>query len=309
MNKQIAATVLSLSFVAWLALGIIWGSNFIFMKWATDYISPEQIVLSRVALGFMPVLIYAAMKRQLKIAHLKHSGHFVVMACLAAAVYFYGFARGTALLPSGIAGAVSGAIPLFSVIAATLFLRDERLTRMMVLGLIIGFIGVLMIARPFEAGLGGATAEGVLYMTLGSFSLGVSFVYAKKYVMPLKLSAAALTTYQLGFATIILAVFTDFGGMSNIAQSYAALLALVLGLGLIGTGLAYIIYYYIVGNMGAISASSVTYVPPVVALLIGAILVGEHIEFTDYVATALIFTGVVLLNYKRRPTTRSQALP
>ncbi len=290
----------TISLVAWLALGVIWGSNFIFMKWATDYISPEQVVLARVALGFIPVLLYAAAKHQLKTAHLKHAKHFVVMACLAAAVYYYGFARGTSLLPSGIAGAVSGAIPLFSVIAAALFLRDERLTRIKVLGLIIGFIGVLMIARPFDTGFGGASAEGVLFMTLGSFSLGVSFVYAKKYVMPLKLPTAALTTYQLGFATIILAAFTNFGSISNITQSNTALAGLVLGLGLMGTGLAYIIYYYIVSEMGAIAASSVTYVPPVVALIIGAILVGEQIELTDYVATALIFVGVILLNLKKR---------
>ncbi len=287
------------SIIAWLTLGIIWGSNFIFMKLATNYISPEQVVLARVALGFGPVFIYAAVKGQLKLIHLKHTGHFVVMACLAAAVYYYGFARGTSLLPSGIAGALSGAIPMFSVIAAALFLRDERLTKAMILGLSVGFIGILMIARPFESGLDGASMEGVLFMTLGSFSLGVSFVYAKKYVVPLKLPTAALTTYQLGFATIILALVTDFGGISSIAQSGAALAGLVLGLGLAGTGLAYIIYYYIVGEMGAIAASSVTYVPPVVALGIGAVIAGEQIGASECFAAALILVGVVLLNFKR----------
>lgn len=292
------------SIVAWLALGITWGSNFIFMKWATDLISPEQVVLARVALGFVPVLAYALAKKQLKVVHYKHAGHFIVMACLAAAVYYYGFARGTSLLPSGIAGAISGAIPLFSVIAAVLFLRDERLSKMMVFGLLVGFIGILMIARPLESGFGRAPAEGVLYMTLGSFSLGISFVYAKKYIMPLKLPTAALTTYQLGFATIILAMLTDCTGISNITQSGPALVGLVLGLGLAGTGLAYILYYYIVGEMGAIAASSVTYVPPVVALAIGAVLVGEEITATDYFAVAIIFGGVVLLNFNRKRNTR-----
>lgn len=289
------------SIVAWIALGIIWGSNFIFMKWATNYISPEQVVLARVALGFGPVFIYATVMGQLKLIHLKYAGHFVVMACLAAAVYYYGFARGTSLLPSGIAGALSGAIPMFSVIAAALFLRDERLSKTITLGLSVGFIGILMIARPFESGLDGASMEGVLFMTLGSFSLGVSFVYAKKYVVPLNLPTAALTTYQLGFATIILALVTDSGGISSIAESGAALAGLVLGLGLAGTGLAYIIYYYIVGEMGAIAASSVTYVPPIVALAIGAVIAGEQIGVSEYFATALILVGVALLNFKRMP--------
>lgn len=289
-----------MSIIAWLALGIIWGSNFIFMKLAVDYISPLQVVLARVALGFVPVLVYATVKRQLKLAHLEHVGHFIVMACLAAAVYYYGFARGTSLLPSGIAGAVSGAIPMFSVIAAALFLRDERLTVSKVLGLLIGSVGILMIARPFEAGFAGASAEGVFYMVLGSFSLGISFVYAKKYIMPLKLPTAALTTYQLGFATVILTVITDSGGIFSITQDGLALTSLVLGLGITGTGLAYIIYYYIVREMGAVAASSATYVPPVVALGIGAFIVGEPIEVMDYFAAALILLGVVLLNYKRK---------
>jgi drug/metabolite transporter (DMT)-like permease len=73
---------------------------------------------------------------------------------------------------------------------------------------------------------------------------------------------------------------------------------LIIGLGLLGTGLAYIMYYYIVKKLGAISASSVTYIPPVVALLIGALLAGEPIKVADYGATVLIFIEVFLLKRK-----------
>ena len=77
-----------------------------------------------------------------------------------------------------------------------------------------------------------------------------------------------------------------------------ASIGLVVGLGLLGTGLAYIIYYYIVEKLGAVSASSVTYIPPIVALLIGGMLVGEPIKLADYGATILIFIGVILLKKK-----------
>ena len=285
--------------IAWISLGVIWGSNFIFMKWATDYITPLQVVFVRVAFGFLPIFVYAAAGRQLRVAHLKHAQHFVVMSCLAAVIYYYGFARGTSLLPSGVAGAVSGAIPLFSVLAAVVFLNDERFDRFRVLGLIVGFLGVLIIARPFESSGGSGSVEGVLSMLVGSLSLGVSFVYARKYLTPLKLPAAALTTYQLGFATLILAFLTPYDGIGQVTGDTVAVAGLVLGLGLLGTGIAYILYYYIVDKLGAVSASSVTYLPPVVALLIGSVFVGEAITFVDYLATGFILGGVVLLNRRK----------
>jgi hypothetical protein len=99
-------------------LGIIWGSNFIYMKLASRYITPTQIVFFRVLFGFVPVMFYAGFIDVLRWKHLRHAGHFFVMALLATTIYYYGFAKGTSLLLSGVAGAVSGAIPLFSFLLA-----------------------------------------------------------------------------------------------------------------------------------------------------------------------------------------------
>ena len=111
----------------------------------------------------------------------------------------------------------------------------------------------------------------------------------------MKIPATALATYQLGLGLLVLALFTDYSGIGNVFASTHTAIGLIVGLGLLGTGLAYIIYYYIVERLGAVSASSVTYIPPVVALLIGALLVGEPIKIVDYGATILIFVGVILL--------------
>ena len=291
-----------LAFLAWMTLGIIWGSNFIFMKWAVEYITPLQVVLARVVLGFFPILVYAMSRRQLRVSHLRFSGHFIVMACLAAAIYYYGFVRGTALLPSGIAGAISGAIPLFSVVAAVIFLKDEKLDRRRSIGVLIGFLGVITIARPFEYAAGSSSIEGAAFMVIGSLSLGLSFVYARRFITPLGLPAAALATYQLGFASLVLLVLTPLDGIGDIAGDTRATIGLVVGLGLLGTGVAYILYYFIVEKLGAIGASTVTYLPPVVALLIGALLVGEPIDMLDYAAATLILGGVLLL-HRPKPDT------
>jgi drug/metabolite transporter (DMT)-like permease len=268
------------------------------MKLAANLITPMQIVFYRVLFGFLPVVLYANSRGDLRWNHLKHVVHYFVMGMLATAVYYYGYAKGTSLLLSGVAGAISGAIPLFSFVLAVIFLTEEKATRLKITGILIGFIGVVIIGRPSGAGLVGTNIEGVFYMVAGSLSVGASFIYAKKFIIPLKIPASALTTYQLGLGLLVLAWFTDFNGINNVFSDMHASIGLVVGLGLLGTGLAYIIYYYIVEKLGAVSASSVTYIPPIVALLIGALLVGEPIKLVDYGATVLIFIGVFILKKK-----------
>lgn len=226
---------------------------------------------------------------------------FLAFSChanLAAAVYYYLFIVGTDLLPSGIAGAVSGAIPLFAFILAVNFIPEEKLNWRKGVGVCVGILGVLLVARPFEANLSNGSLEGVLYLIAGSFSLGASFVYARKFISPLKIPSAALTTYQLGIATLLLAIVTDFSGAELMFEQSRAFYSLIIGLGLLGTGLAFILYYYIVESLGAVTASSVTYVPPVVALIIGVFILDETIELWDYLATVLIFAGVFILRRK-----------
>lgn len=281
----------------WL-LGIIWGSNFIYMKWASDYITTPQIVLLRVFFGFVPVLLYALYKKELKLSHFRFSLHFIVMALIATVVYYYGFVKGSSLLPSAIAGVLSGAIPIFSFLVALVLLPDEKPTLIRALGIAIGFVGILLIANPFSTDLASTNLIGVFYMVMGSLSVGVSFIYAKKFISPLRIPSSALTTYQLGFALLFILSVTDMNGIERIMESSHVAFGAVVGLGILGTGLAYLIYYYLIENLGAVSASSVTYIPPIVALIIGVLLIGEKMILLDYLAVVLIFIGVLLVNKK-----------
>ena len=282
------------------ALGVIWGSNFIFMKWAAESISPEQITLLRVLFGLLPVLAYGLVRDVFRRTHLRHAPHFLVMSVLATSLYYFAYAAGTARLPSGIAGALSGAIPLFSFVAAALFLRSERVTAVRLLGVIVGFSGVLLIARPWES-VDAVDPTGVAYMLLGSVSVGLSFVYAKRFLSGLPIPAAALTTYQMGFGLLILLTVTSFDGITDIGSDTRATIALVVGLGLMGTGVAYILYYFIVRELGAVTASGTTYIPPVVALTIGWLAVGEPLVWWDAAAVLAILAGVVIIRLGSRP--------
>ncbi|RDK01732.1 DMT family transporter [Paraburkholderia lacunae] len=299
------------AYLAFAALGLIWGTNFMFMKWASVDISASQIVFLRTLFGFLPILAIALIRGELKWRHLRHAPHFLVMSLLATVVYYYAFAKGAALLLSSVAGMLSGAIPLFSFLAAWALLGLERPTARMIFGILSGFVGVLMIARPWNAHASGLDLLGVFYMVAGSLSVGCSFVYARRFLSGLDLSPLALSTWQIGFALVVLSCITDFHGMARVTGDTRAALGLVLGLGLTGTGIAYILYYYIVGRLGAVAASSVTYIPPVIALLLGLSIGHEPMRPLDLIAMAAILAGVYLLQSRARekptgvPQTRS----
>jgi len=281
-----------------LLLGIVWGSNFIYMKWASDFITPLQVVLVRVLFGFIPVLIYALYKKVIKIEHFKYSFHFFMMSLLGTTVYYFFFVKATSLLLSGVTGALSGSIPLFAFLLGIIFLKEEKLDRR-IIGIFIGMLGVIFISKPFDTNLFESNLEGIVDIILGSLIVGSSFVYAKRFLSPLKIHFAALTIYQLGFALITLLFITDLNGLTSITNDTHVFLGSVIGLGLLGTGLAFILYYYLIENLGAIAASSATYLPPVVALIIGYFFIGEDIDLIDCLGTILIFGGVFLVNNKK----------
>lgn len=296
MNSKTAA--------AFAFLGIIWGTNFIFMRQASEWISPVQIVFLRVLCGFVPIAVMAWMQKAVRREHLKYTGHFLVMALLATVIYYWAFASGTSLLLSGVSGVLSGAIPLFSFIVAAIFLRQEKITVMRLCGLMLGFAGVILIAKPWQVSGESISLAGVGYMILGSLSVGISFVYAKKFLADKQIAPLALTTYQIGLALVILACITPFTGITAIAQDSTASLGLIIGLGLLGTGVAYLTYYYLILNLGAVVASSVTYIPPVVALIVGFLAANEQLGMTEILSMVLIMSGVFLL---QRPSRRPEA--
>lgn len=286
------------AYTALVLLGVIWGSNFIFMKWATALITPSQTVFLRVLFGFIPLALIAWRHKVIKREQLAYLPHFIVMSVLATSFYYYGFIAGTALLPSSIAGLLSGSIPIFTFLGAALFLPEERPTKQMALGVALGFAGIALSARPWQGGMN-ISLIGVLWMLAGSLSVGASFVYARRFLSHLKLSPLALATWQIGLAVMTLAVLIDFDGITHIATDAQALWGTVLGLGILGTGAAFLIYYFIIETLGSVRAAGATYIAPIVAVIIGAII-GEAITYVEIIALLLILSGVLLIQIGRK---------
>ncbi len=300
MSRQRALAV-----AAFITLGLVWGVNFVFMRAAALYITAGQTTLLRLLFGVVPILLFAAATRALSWQQLRYLPHFIVQAFLAAGFYYYAYAVGIYRLDSGVAGALSGSIPLFASIAAIVLFRTERFSPRKALGVGLGALGVVLIARPWDAG--GVDPSGVAWMLAGSASLGLSFGYARRFITPLGIPAAAAATYQMLIATIALAFLTDWEGITNLTQSPAALAIVVVGLGIVGTGVAFVLYYVAVDGLGAVTASTATYIPPVVSPIIGAIFVAEPLHPLTLVGVALILTAATIMQLPWSRTKVGQA--
>ena len=284
-------------------LGLFWGSNFIYMKWAAVLISPMQIAFLRVLFGFLPLATAAWYKGVINRSQVRYIPHFFIMAAVATAFYYVAIVKGTALLPSGVAGVLGGSIAIFTAIASVLFLRTERLNALMGLGVIVGFAGIVLIARPWDGGHSPNNLTGVAWMLGAAIILGLSYVYVRRFLSPLNLPPLAMVTWQMGLALAILAVLTDYSGMGRLLQDWRATAGVVAGLGILGTGMAFLLYYYLLQELGAVAASGATYITPTVAVLIGWIA-GERVDMLEIAAVALILASIAMLQIGRQRASR-----
>lgn len=291
-------------FLPWLmllVLGMIWGTNFLFMKLAVAVIPPFEVAWLRTLFGAIPIAGFALATRSLDWRDWRHLHHFAVMALLANVGPYVFFVIGSQNLPSGVAGAISGSIPFITAVIVAIALPTEALTRTKLIGIGVGFAGVLLVAPLGGAGRADASpAIGVLAMLGGSISYALALVYARRFVSPLQLGAVRLATYQMLLAFIFLSPFAAPGHWGALASHPAAALGLVFGLGLLGTGIAFVIYYDLIAKLGALKAASVYYIPPVVALFIGAAFAGETVGLKQIVGALLILGGIYYANRAAR---------
>lgn len=290
-------------YLAFVFLGVFWGSNFIYMKWAGALISPGQISLLRVFFGFVPLAVLAWRQRVVKLEQVRHLHHFSVMAALAIAFSYYAMAKGTALLPSGIAGVLGSSPPLFTALASCVFLRNEKMNGLMLGSVALGMAGIALIARPWESmGTDGAVSSiGVAWILAGTIVFGLSYIYVRRFLSSIDVAPLAIATWQMGLAFLILLACTDLGGIGDILPHWRAAIGLAIGLGLLGTGAAFVLYYFLLRELGAVAAAGAIYITPVVALLIGW-AAGERVGLLEAAAVTLIIGSIAMLEVGRQRT-------
>jgi drug/metabolite transporter (DMT)-like permease len=298
-------------FLPWLllaVLGVIWGTTFLFMKLAVSVVPPLEVAWLRTLCGAVPIAGFALITGSLDRCDLRYLNHFAAMALLANVGPYVFFVIGTQHLPSGVAGVISGTIPFITAAIVAVALPTEMLTRSKLIGIAIGFAGVVLVAPLSDGGSQHAVSStllGVAGMLAGSVSYALAFVYAKRFVVPLRIGAVRLAAYQMMLAFIFLSPFAAPGHWTVLVAHPTALYGLMFGLGLLGTGVAFVIYYYLIQTLGALKAASAYYIPPVVALAIGAVFANEVVGVRQICGALLIMAGIF---YASRPELNGRGL-
>lgn len=279
-------------------LALIWGSSFLFIVISVEVLDPLQVSLGRVAIGAVTLLVILRLLGQALPRGGPAWGHLMVAGLFYNAVPFSLLAYAGERVPSALSGILNATTPLFTLMIAISLLPEERPSRLRLTGLLVGFLGVLVIfgrgvfAELSEALPGGFWTGSV--MVLGaSLCYGIASVYTRRTLAGSGYSAVALSAGQVLCATVQLGLVTPF--VTDVPAELPARVVLsMLALGALGTGLSYILFWSLLRDIGPTLATTVTYLFPVVAVVLGVLFNDERLSWNEFLGGAIIVVGAAV---------------
>ena len=262
-----------------------------------EVFTPVGVAFTRIAFG-AATLIVLSLVTKTPLPPKWAWKYLFVMSLLWVSIPWMLFAFGETRVSSALAGIINGATPLMTLLAILLVFPEERPTRARILGLLIGFVGVLVVIGIWNTG-GAENGSGIDLVGVGALILaitcyGIAFPFARRYLtgptVREPLAPISLATGILLLGLVVTGPIVAFTGITHSAMTIGPFLSM-LALGVLGSGIAYALNFKVVIASDATTASTVTYITPLVAVIVGAILLNEHITWNQPVGGVLIVLG------------------
>lgn len=254
--------------------------------------TPVGVAFGRTFLGALALVTISLTKKIALPKDRKIWAHLWVVSMMLNVVPGVLFGVAETKVTSILAGIINAVTPLMTLLVMMTLFREEEPKRYQVVGLLIGFAGVLTVLGVWH-GLGSNPILAILALLAAVTCYGFSFPYSRKYVLPYKLRPEAMATTQVSLAAITLLPFFIVNGIAR-DQYRVGPLAAMLALGVLGTGYAYIWNFQILAAAGSAIASSVTYVTPVVAVIVGVLFLSEPVTWNEPVGGAIVLLGAAI---------------
>jgi drug/metabolite transporter (DMT)-like permease len=277
---------------AYIILGITWGCSFIFIKMGLEFLTPFGIAFVRCSLGALTLLAIARLRGFKLPTDRKVRAHIWVVALLLNVIPGIFYALAETAITSVLAGIINAVTPLMTLIAILLVNREEKAKSFQVIGILIGFFGVFTVLGAWK-GFGDNPVWAILVLLSAVACYGISFPYTRKYVMPYKLQPESIVSLQLVLASATILPLFLFDGIAQDEYRLAPVLAMIC-LGVFGSGFAYLWNFTVMEHAGSAIASSVTYLTPVVAIIVGIIFLNEKITWNEPVGALIVLLGAAI---------------
>jgi drug/metabolite transporter (DMT)-like permease len=281
---------------AFIFLGVIWSASFLWIKIALSEIGPFTLVAYRVLFGVF--FAGGAVLLQRKAWPRDWAGWFpfLVLGVTSVAIPFFLITWGELSIDSAVASILNATVPLFTIVIAHLFLLDDKMSVQRVLGLFIGFIGVIVLLSEDLSAGEQSSILGQAAVILASVFYAASSVYARRKTQ----SAPGLVrgAAPLVSATIIMwLVAPVLESPLEVPQMSITWIA-ILWLGILGSGLALILWYYLLHEIGPTRTGMVTYIFPLGGVILGVIFLNEHLSWQLTVGALLIISSILVVNWQ-----------
>jgi drug/metabolite transporter (DMT)-like permease len=292
--------------VAFGLLGLIWGSSFLWIKIGVEGITPIMLVTLRVSFGLLALLVVMGVQRQSFPRDRSTILKYVFMGIFNVVIPFLLITWGETKIDSSLASILNAATPLFVIIIAQFWLHDEKITSARLAGLLLGFIGVVvLVLQNLKPGSGENNIWGELAVLLATVSYAVALVFSRRYLRGTK--PVVQSTMILVVATALMWTIMPLADRPVVFPATPLTWIAVLWLGVLGLCVAYLLFFYLNNAVGPTRASLVTYVFPVVGVALGIIFLSEPLTWNMVVGSILVVGGIGVVN--RKPRVKDEVTP
>lgn len=292
--------------VQFVLTGIVWGSSFLFIAVALTGLTPAQVAGGRLVFGALALAAVVALRREPLPRTLRVWAHLCVLSVSFCVVPFLLFAWAEQHVSSGLASIFNATTPIMTAIMAWAVFRVERLRAGQLAGIALGILGVIVIIAPGAlTDVGGSTVAQVALLG-ATACYGFSLAYMRRFLGDAGLSGIAFAFGYIGPAAALMVLLSPMI-LAEPMRLTPEVVASIVALGVLGTGLAYVWNQNTLRAWGPTRASTVTYITPVVGVALGILILGERLTWNEPTGAVIVFLGILLVQERVRIGRRQRA--